>query len=119
MPARYRSKSASRIAFGLPAIALIILGGCSEERSGETYRDINRASEVVRRIYACPDGLRLSAEFSEGGTRARILYRDKAYDMSAPAPRLTFVGDNINMLFDDDYAAVEEVGQPARRCRRL
>lgn len=111
--------SRSRIALSVPALVLLILGACSEESTRETYRDINQKMEVVRRIYACADGLRLAAEFSDGGTRARILYRDRAHDMSAPAPQLTFVGDNINILFSDEQAVVEEVGQPARRCRQL
>ncbi|ODU35135.1 MAG: hypothetical protein ABS88_01560 [Sphingopyxis sp. SCN 67-31] len=114
-----RKLSLSRAVFGVPVFALFLLGGCSQGPEEETYRDINRKSEVVRRIYACPDDLRLSAEFSDGGTRARILYRDRAHEMSAPAPQLTFVGDNINVLFNEDWASIEEVGQPARRCRRL
>ena len=39
--------------------------------------------------------------------------------LSAPAPNLTFVGEDMNILFREDRAFVEQVNAPKRSCRRV
>lgn len=105
--------------FALALLALL-LGGCTGEADRETYRDIGVKSEPEKQDYDCPDGGRLLVEFSQDGTRA-LLRREaegEAVELSAPSPSLTFVGDDINILFRNGKAHIEEVGAPPRTCVR-
>lgn len=102
------------------ALAALLLSSCTGESDRETYRDIGLKSEPERQVYDCPDGGRLLVEFSQEGTRA-LLRREaegEAMELSAPSPTLTFVGDNINILFRNGKAHIEEVGVRPRTCVR-
>jgi hypothetical protein len=100
---------------------LLLTGACSEPPEGGNYRDIAAGAERSQEHFRCTDGSRLLADFSADRRDLRLRWNESAtvIALSAPAPNLTFVGEDMNILFREDRAFVEQVNAPKRSCRRV
>ena len=100
---------------------LLLTGACSEPPEGGNYRDIAAGAERSQEHFRCTDGSRLLADFSADRRDLRLRWNESAtvIALSAPAPNLTFVGEDMNILFREDRAFVEQVDAPKRSCRRV
>ncbi len=78
-------------------------------------------AERSQEHFRCTDGSRLLADFSADRRDLRLRWNESAtvIALSAPAPNLTFVGEDMNILFREDRAFVAQVNAPKRSCRRV
>jgi len=113
-PARRRAHYLYLIALGLIAL----LAGCSPDPDQQNYRNIAVDLTGVEQRFACSDGGSLFASFSRDGmsVELHLSKNSEPVALSAPAPNLTFVGDDINATFREGRAYIETVNAPAFTC---
>src|SRR3546814_18380442 len=83
---------------------LLLTGACSEPPEGGNYRDIAAGAERSQEHFCCTDGSRLLADFSADRRDLRLRWNESetVIALSAPAPNLTFVGEDLNILRSEE-----------------
>lgn len=101
-------------------IITLLTSSCGSESDRQIYRDIKGELGKTKQRFTCTDGKKLFAEFSRDRTSVLLRRTEagEAVSLSAPAPNLTFVGDNINAIFREGRVHIEAVNAVPQTCFR-